>query len=144
MSGKDFSEVVDEIVREDPRYDRAAYVFIRKALDHTVKTLPKVRRDGSTRHVTGPELLEGVRVFALEQFGPMTLTVLNHWGINRCRDFGDLVFNLVAYGVFGKTEQDRPEDFDHAYSFEEAFQAPFRPRLTPSSGLETADPGTEA
>src|SRR5690606_32263689 len=126
------------------RYDRAAYVFIRKALDHTVKTLPKTRREGTTRHVSGPELLEGIRSFALEQFGPMTLTVLNHWGINRCRDFGDLVFNLVAYGVFGKTEQDRPEDFDHAYSFEEAFEAPFRPRLNAAPDPQRAEPGAES
>lgn len=128
MSGKDFSEVVEEIVREDPRYDRAAYVFVRKALDHTVKALPRKRAEGVTRHVSGPELLEGIRSYALEQFGPMALTVLHHWGITRCRDFGDLVFNLVAFGVFGKTEQDRPEDFEHAYTFEEAFVAPFRPR----------------
>lgn len=144
MSGKDFSEVVEEIVREDPRFDRAAYIFIRKALDHTVKALPKKRKDGVSHHVSGQELLEGIREYALDQFGPMALTVLHHWGIHRCRDFGDLVFHLVEFGVFGKTEQDSPEDFDQAYTFEQAFVFPFRPRQSrPPAVVESADPGPE-
>ena len=79
------------------------------------------------RHVTGQELLEGVREYALEQFGPMAHTVLTSWGLERCEDFGEIVFNLIEYGVFSKNEDDTKEDFTAIYDFEEAFLKPFQP-----------------
>jgi uncharacterized repeat protein (TIGR04138 family) len=72
-------------------------------------------------------LLQGIRVFALDQYGPLAKTVLNAWGLKRCRDFGDIVFNLIEYNVFAKTEKDRPEDFSDIYSFEDAFVKPYQP-----------------
>ena len=68
-------------------------------------------RIGRSRHVSGAELIEGLRVYALEQYGPLAKTVLNSWGVKRCSDFGDIVFNLIEYNVFSKTENDRREDF---------------------------------
>jgi uncharacterized repeat protein (TIGR04138 family) len=38
-----------------------------------------------------------------------------------------MVFNLIAAGIFGKTEQDSLEDFKNVYDFEEAFVRPFAP-----------------
>jgi uncharacterized repeat protein (TIGR04138 family) len=98
-------------------------------LDHTVKELRKKEpaRGDKSFHVSGPELLDGLRAYALEQFGPMAKTVLNDWGIKRCRDFGDLVFNLIEYNVFSKTADDQREDFSDIYTFEEAFVKPFQP-----------------
>ena len=84
-------------------------------------------RAEKSRHVSGPELLNGIRVYGLDQYGPLTKTVLNAWGVKRCRDFGDIVFNLIEYNVFSKTESDRPEDFADVYTFEEAFVRPFQP-----------------
>jgi uncharacterized repeat protein (TIGR04138 family) len=75
----------------------------------------------SVRHVTGPELLDGVRQYALKEFGPMVMTVFDSWGIRSCEDIGHMVFNLIGAGVFGKTEQDSIEDFKNVYDFEEAF-----------------------
>jgi uncharacterized repeat protein (TIGR04138 family) len=66
-------------------------------------------------------------VFALDQYGPLAKTVLNAWGVKRCRDFGDIVFNLIEYNVFAKTESDRPEDFSDVYTFEDAFVKPYQP-----------------
>ena len=66
-------------------------------------------------------------MYALEQFGPLAKTVLNAWGVRRCRDFGDIVFNLIEYNVFSKTENDRREDFTDIFDFEEAFVRPFQP-----------------
>ena len=43
------------------------------------------------------------------------------------RDFGDIVFNLIEYNVFSKTENDRREDFADIYTFDDAFVKPFRP-----------------
>jgi uncharacterized repeat protein (TIGR04138 family) len=72
-------------------------------------------------------LLGGIREYALEQFGPMAYTVLDRWGIKKCEDFGDIVFLLVDYGVLGKTEHDRREDFAGGYDFKDAFVRPFEP-----------------
>ena len=122
--------MVNLIVKEDDRYTREAYGFLKEALDFTMdkerkskgKVVSKVQR-----HVTGQELLEGVREYALDQFGPMANTVLTSWGLERCEDFGEMVFNLIEYGVFSKNEDDTKEDFAAIYDFEEAFLKPFQP-----------------
>ena len=75
-----FSEALSQIIDEDPRYEALAYHFIREALEHTIMKFEKPT-EGPGRHVTGSELLEGIRVFALKEYGPLTKTVLNHWGI---------------------------------------------------------------
>ena len=137
MSGKNFTEVVELIAKEDSRFEKGAYFFVRKALDHTLKHVKgeKPGTDRPANHVSGAELLEGIRQFALEQFGPMTITVFQHWGIVRCSDFGDVVFNLVDYGVFGKTEHDNREDFNDGYDFLDVFEKPFLPeRAQETSG----------
>ena len=142
MQDPDFTEIVTTICKEDPRFDRKAYDFVRLGLDHTVKELRKkdAPRAERSRHVSGPELLDGLRVYALDQFGPLAKTVLNAWGVRRCRDFGDIVFNLIEYNVFSKTDSDRREDFSDIYEFEDAFVKPFqpvkRPRATGPSATE--------
>ena len=129
MQNPDFGEIVALICKEDPRFNRKAYDFVRLGLDHTVKELRKkdTAKPEKSRHVSGPELLEGLRVYALEQFGPLAKTVLNAWGVKRCRDFGDIVFNLIDYNVFSKTDSDRREDFADIFDFDEAFVRPFQP-----------------
>jgi len=129
MQDLEFSEIVGLICKEDTRFDRKAYTFVRQALDHTVKELKRKNpgRTGKSQHVTGAELLLGIRAHALDQFGPLTKTVLNTWGITRCADFGDIVFNLIEYNVFSKTDSDRREDFADLYDFDEAFVKPFAP-----------------
>ena len=134
MQNLDFDEVVALIRKEDGRYDRQAYHFIRAGLDHTVKAR-RVRAGGEgaaprpkgTAHVSGHELLDGLRAYTLDQYGPLARTVLEAWGVKRCGDFGEIVFNLIDYNVFSKTASDRREDFEEFYTFEEAFEAPFRP-----------------
>lgn len=136
MQDLEFAEVVALIRKEDPRFDRKAYDFVRLGLDHTVKELKKKDspRASTSAHVSGRELLEGMRAYALDQYGPLTKTVLNSWGVKRCSDFGDIVFNLIEYNVFSKTENDRLEDFADIYSFEDAFVKPFLPTKPPASG----------
>jgi uncharacterized repeat protein (TIGR04138 family) len=125
----DFAEIVTQICKEDARYDRKAYEFVRLGLDHTVKELRKrdTVKTETNRHVTGKELVQGLRQYALEQYGPLSKTVLQAWGVHSCRDFGEIVFNLIDYKVFKKTERDRREDFDDVYDFDEAFVKPFLP-----------------
>ena len=129
MQDLEFTEIVGLICKEDSRFDRKAYTFVRQALDHTVKEMKRKtpERTGKSQHVSGAELLQGIRAYALDQFGPLTMTVLGSWGIRRCTDFGDIVFNLIEYNVFSKTENDRREDFSDIYDFDEAFVKPFQP-----------------
>ena len=104
MSDKNFPDVVKEIHQNDGRYGKGAYFFIREALDHTLKSPDKDKRKNKG-HVSGEELLEGIRSFALDRFGPMTLTLMNHRNIRQCRDFGNIVFNLVEFGILGRNRQ---------------------------------------
>ena len=122
-----FGEAVNVIIGEDPRYSADAYMFVREALDHTVRTLKKPR-SGPNRHVSGGELLDGAREYALQQFGPLAQTVLTHWGIHRCEDIGNIVFNMVEHQILGKSDDDTIESFRDGFSFHEAFVEPFLPR----------------
>jgi uncharacterized repeat protein (TIGR04138 family) len=130
-----FNEAVEKIVTRDARFARAAYYFVRAGLDHTVKNVAakrKTRRPQSTtamQHVTGRELLEGLRAFSLEQFGPMSYTLLTRWGLRTSANFGEIVFNLVEAGILGKTESDTKDDFRDVYELRSAFLGPFLPRL---------------
>ena len=128
MVKKEFPEVVSLIVQSDKRYKHGAYYFLRQALDHTVKEIKKKKPNLKSNHISGQDLLEGIKKFALKQFGPMTLTLFNEWGIQECEDFGNIVFNLVEFRVLGKTEKDKPEDFCKLYDFNEAFKNPFLPK----------------
>ena len=127
MQECDFRSRLRSLCERDPRYDMEAYLFIREALDFTVQKLKKPA-EGKGRHVTGQELLEGIRAYALQEFGPMALTVFRHWGISKTGDFGEIVFNLVEAELLGKTDDDTRADFSGGYDFEEAFAAPFLPR----------------
>jgi uncharacterized repeat protein (TIGR04138 family) len=138
MEELNFTEVLDKIIAADPRYRREAYDFVREALDFTQKVVAQSAK-GSKRHVKGQELLAGIRDFALAQYGPMALTVLEEWGIRRCEDFGEIVFNLVDSGILSKTTDDSRDDFKDGYDFIKAFKEPFLPKVkitTPSKGPE--------
>lgn len=128
MSSKPcFNEVVEQISAEDTRYGAEVYHFVREGLEFTLKSL-KRHQQGMNRHVSGQELLGGLRDFALREYGPMTKSVLAEWGVRSCEDFGQVVFNLVNKGVLGKNEADSPNDFKNGFDFEEAFVKPFAPQ----------------
>ncbi|MGA2278968.1 MAG: Minf_1886 family protein [Verrucomicrobiota bacterium] len=127
MQEINFDEAVEQILARDSRYTREAYLFVREALDYTQKFVGKETR-GQIRHVSGQELLGGIRQFALNQFGPMVVTVFEEWGVHSCRDFGEIVFNMVETGLLAKTEKDTRDDFQNGYDFTEAFLKPFWPQ----------------
>lgn len=122
-----FQDAVEKIRSTDPRYSAEAYHFLRDSLEATVKRKKKTRREGGASHISSAELLDGFRVKALQDFGPMSLTVLDHWGIRSSEDVGQMVFNLIGVGVFSRSEDDAIENFRGALDFDEAFGAPFRP-----------------
>ncbi len=106
---------IEEIAEGRGLYRPDAYLWVLHALEATHQRL---RRVG---HVSGRELLEGIRVLALEEYGPMAYEVFSHWGLAATEDFGRIVFHLVDEGLLRKTEEDRLEDFVGVYDFREAF-----------------------
>ena len=127
MQEVNFDEVLEKMLAQDPRFARDAYHFTREALDFTQKLISRENR-GAVRHVTGQELLDGIRQFALQQYGPMTMTVLEEWNVKNSRDFGDIVFNMVESGLLAKTDKDTRDDFQNGYDFTDAFLKPFWPQ----------------
>jgi uncharacterized repeat protein (TIGR04138 family) len=112
---RDDEQKISQILLRDDRYHREAYRFLQEGLDYTVQ------RRGKKGHVSGKELLEGLRDMARERFGLMARTVLNQWGIKGTADFGEIVFNLVDEQVMSKQDSDTREDFANVYDFEEVF-----------------------
>ena len=135
------------LLRDDPRYKFEAYILVFEGLAYAQKILdwgterPEEEIDRSQkskqpsdepesakreRHLTGQELSEAIRIYALEQYGMMARRVLNSMGIFRTGDFGEIVYNLIRIGEMGKTKDDRREDFDDVYDFEEGFDRAFK------------------
>lgn len=127
MQAMQFEQSVVSILKRDKRFDPHAYFFLKDALDFTLKRIAE-SNNGQARHVTGPELLEGFRDYALEQFGPMASTLMNEWSVRKCQDVGDMVFHLIEEQVFGKQETDKKEDFSEIFDFEAALVTPFLPK----------------
>ena len=119
-----------ELLKRDRRFHFDAYVFIFEALRYAQEKLGMGRQQPSLgesddpeeaegeQHVTGQELCEAIRQYALQQYGYMAKSVLNHWGIYGTGDFGEIVFNLIEIGQMRKTEHDRREDFENVFDFE--------------------------
>jgi uncharacterized repeat protein (TIGR04138 family) len=135
MQEVNFEEGLERIRAKDSRYDRDAYEFVRDALDHTRKIVGK---EGRGQHVSGQELLNGIRELALSRFGPMAITVFEEWGIRNCPDFGEIVFNMIEAELLAKEKKDSRGDFEGGYEFDEAFRRPFLPlsKLPPALGPE--------
>lgn len=106
-------QVLDRLRERNPRFHEAAYLFVLSALHHVIERLPE------PRHISGRELAEGVRDLAIERFGPMARTVLEHWGVRATADVGELVFALVDCGILIKQDEDLPEDFRDVFDFDE-------------------------
>lgn len=120
----DKDAVILDIAERDPRYKPASYHFVFEALDHTLSN-----RGGGRRHVSGPEIMDGVRALALERFGFMVRAVFKHWGVTKTNDFGEIVFNLIGADLLQKTADDRKEDFCDLYDFEVVFDNAFEAEL---------------
>ena len=133
---------LEEMVRADGRYPLGAYLFVFEALDRTMELYVKdrdcEREEG--RHVTGQQLLEGVRRHALDQFGCMAKVVFHQLNIHATVDFGHIVFFLVDHGLMGKTERDAIDDFENQYDFDQAFEKDFVFAMDPDVDLSEFSP----
>jgi uncharacterized repeat protein (TIGR04138 family) len=124
-----------DVVRRDPRYAYEAYEFVFAGLTHTQRLLGRVPKEeeganpGPQYHVSGRELVEGIRDLALSEFGLMARVVLRMWGINRTGDIGEIVFNLVEENLMSKTDQDSRADFQDIFDLDQALVHDFRIQL---------------
>jgi uncharacterized repeat protein (TIGR04138 family) len=113
-----------DVARRDPRYPIEAYEFVLDALEHSQKMLqrrpPEEGAGGAEHHVSGRELLEGVRDLARQEFGLMARVVFRLWGIDQTDDVGEIVFNLIDAKLLAKTETDRRADFHQVYDLDTA------------------------
>jgi uncharacterized repeat protein (TIGR04138 family) len=118
---QDFETLVHELCGRDPRYAEGAYHFVIEALDFTMRKLGRDQQSGVSRHVSGRELLDGIRLYTIDTFGPLATAVFRSWGIRRTDDFGTLVFRLVEAGQLSRQDSDLLEDFSQGFDFDEAF-----------------------
>ena len=118
---------LEQLVEEVGLYPREAYEFIQQGLSYTVQKLHGEEKDpDASRHVSGRELSQGLREFALLQWGMLAGTVLRRWNILRTDDFGRIVFAMVDSGMMKKTDQDSIEDFRNVFDFRSAFEEGYR------------------
>lgn len=143
----DTLQAISRLTKDDPRYKFDAYIFTFEALRYGQERLgmgTEIKAKGKKksrskavaheqteeerveRHLSAQELCEAARQLALEQYGFMAKTVLNNWGLTCTGDFGEMVFNLIRIGECSKTDDDRREDFDNVYDFDEGLRQAFR------------------
>jgi len=123
LMGEEFYRIISAICTRDPRYYPEAYEFVMEALSFSQHKFKK------SKHISGEELLAGIKALLLKRFGPMTMLVLKHWGIKTTDDFGNIVFNLVESKVLAKDTNDQYDSFKNAYDFDEVFIKGYRKQL---------------
>jgi uncharacterized repeat protein (TIGR04138 family) len=128
-----------ELLQQDPRFKLEAYQFVREALTFAQDVMKKSEGKNKavageeSAHLTGQELCEACRQYALQQYGYLAKIVLENWGIHSTSDFGEIVYNLIRIKQMRKSPTDRREDFDGIYSFDDAFQPDFAQLASPAS-----------
>ncbi|MCA9413482.1 MAG: hypothetical protein KC931_01175 [Candidatus Omnitrophica bacterium] len=124
-----------QILDREKSFPLAAYTAIHKGLDYTLK----IKRESG--HVSGQELALGMAGYLKQEYGPFVGIVLKGWGIHSTLDFGRIVFDLIEAGLMRKQEEDRLDDFENVYNFEEMFRTDvdWLDDIRTELGLETSD-----
>ena len=118
-----------QVALRDGRYSPEAFTFLFESLEQAVRLAGKEGAQGSERHVTGQELLAGLREHAAESFGPLAAHVWRAWGIRVSIDWGRIVFLLVDEGLLRRKESDTLADFEPGFDFDSAFVESYTPPL---------------
>lgn len=132
-----------QLLKDDPRYPLEAYQFVREALAYAQDVMKLGDEQPSEpdpsesnpdepqpeHHLTGQQLCQAIRQYAVEQYGYMAKVVLKNWGFESTGDFGNVVYNLIGIGWMRKSENDRREHFDNVFDFDEAFEKSFEIEL---------------
>ena len=131
----DAAIALEKLLMRDARYKRPAYLFVLDALNYAHSVLGLGNQPGAAsteageaaeRHLTGQQLCEAIRLYALDQYGYMAQCVFNSWGVTKTGDFGEIVFNMIGIGLMRKTTDDRREDFDNVFDFDAGLRENFQ------------------
>jgi len=132
MADENFA--LHQLVSRDRRYPIDAYLFVQDALSFAADSMELSNQyqhdsedfeSAEEHHLTGQQLCEAIREFALNQFGFMARIVLKNWGICSTSSFGDIVYNMIEIGLMKKSDKDKRSHFDDIYEFEAAFDDQF-------------------
>ncbi len=124
----DYEKSLQDVIDEVGTYPAEAYHFVQSGLNYTVNQVhgPRGEDESANRHVRGQQLSEGLRDYALQQWGMLARTVLARWNITSTLDFGRIVFAMVDNNLMQKTDEDSIEDFRNVFDFKTAFEAGYR------------------
>ena len=125
------SDPLRKLALKDGRYAPEAFTFLYESLDHAVKLAGREQAEGADRHVSGQELLAGMRAYASELFGPLAGEVWRRWGVKETLDWGRIVFLLVDAGLLNRQAEDKIEDFKDGFEFDDVFVKKYKPKLPP-------------
>ncbi len=129
-----------QLVDQDPRYPLEAYNFVRDALSFAADSMelgssayfdPELDEEEAAhrarreRHLTGQQLCEAIRMYAINQYGYMAKVVLKNWNVDKTDCFGDIVYNMISIGLMKKSNEDRQTHFNNVYKFEDVFETEF-------------------
>jgi len=113
---EDYILKIEGLVQKHKEYKIEAYHFVMAGLNATLAGMDE------HRHLSGQELSMGIKDYALQQFGPLVIPVLEHWGLKATFDFGKVVYYLIAAKLMTKTNEDTVDDFKDVYDFEDVFK----------------------
>ncbi|MBR3925395.1 MAG: hypothetical protein IKJ58_01360 [Akkermansia sp.] len=123
-----FERAVEILTERYPEYTEEAYEFMRAGLDAAAD---KFCKDDKSPHLSANELYLGACAYALDEYGPLASRVLEFWGIKSASDFGNIVYNLIEVGIFGKQKGDSREQFDELPNLQEILNAPYVGGVSP-------------
>lgn len=113
---------LEQIADQDGRFDARALKFVYEGLGATIDKARQQTQDDTPRHISGQELAYGLADLAKQRWGRLAAMVLNYWGVKTTRDFGEIVYLMIANQWMTSQDTDRIEDFDNVYDFSEVFE----------------------
>lgn len=116
---------IEHIAHEDGRYSRQALQFVFEGLGRTIEKIRQDTTEAEERHISGDKLAIGLGDIAMEKWGRLAKVVLNDWGVHATRDFGEIVYLMIANEWMRAQEDDEIEDFDNVFDFETKFEKSF-------------------
>lgn len=119
-------ERLRKMANEDGRYSPEAYQFLFEGLEEAIQMTGRSHLEGTERHVTGRDVVQGLVVHARRSFGPLTPQVWRSWGIHGPIDWGHCVFVMVEAGFLSRQESDTIEDFRFDLDLDAEFIASYR------------------
>ena len=117
---------IEQIASEDGRYGRGALQFVFEGLGKTIEKIRQDTAEQDERHISGDKLAIGLGDIAQERWGRLAKVVLNEWGLYNTRDFGEIVYLMIANEWMRAQEDDEIEDFDDVFDFETRFVKSFQ------------------